>query len=152
MKYKEFLLQEKFKTATTIDGDYFEFFEDPTKREQGEILKSMSNVRASSLSFGAIRFSVSNSKNPRLFAWRGDLLHYDAKRVPGLDFDVGLTYIQPTKMIEIDQMVTGLQKGWNDYKHKEAAMKKAIKIFDVKYIKTFDMDKKMLIKDYISTL
>ena len=120
MKFKD-LLTEKFKTAEYMNKDFVEIFEDPTKKEQMAILRSMKGVRNLYVpvqeyggnSMVAIRFGITDTKNPKLYAWRGDQIHtHVLAKFRDLKFNAGLTYLPSEKEIQIDLMYTqGIQKG-----------------------------------------
>jgi hypothetical protein len=70
MKLKDFLKEEWFKTVKNVDGDIFEIFVNPTKKELTDLYKD---------EISYVRFLI-DMKEEKVYVWDGDLLHEDVSR------------------------------------------------------------------------
>jgi len=89
MRFKDLLLAEKFMTAKDTPLGYMELFTNPSRIELWDIMRNNP--------FGTIRFGVTDSPKPKVYAWDGSMIHKTAKAVFKIQFDVGLEYNKQAK-------------------------------------------------------
>ena len=80
------VLNEKFKTGLEIGSNYVEVFEEPSKKEFTDLIHSSD--------YGAVRFGLTNTKKPKIYAWDSNLAthHQILKHPKGVKFDVGFIF------------------------------------------------------------
>ena len=120
MKFKD-VLTEKWKNSVNVNGGTVEIFEDPSRKEIKDIMDH-------SYGTGSVRIGVTDSKNPKLYAWDPEFLHRHIRNAKGIKFDIGFTYWNNRgDTVDVMGMMTD---DWEyDIDNKDAVVKKLKKFF-----------------------
>ena len=114
MKFTQLI--EKFHNAFYINKEYVEIFEDPSKKEIEDIIKNSKNH--------TVRFGITDTSNPKVYAWDGEILHRFVH--PKRKFDFGFVWEKGELQGDVSESTW---KSWDDLKHPIPVIKRIKKLF-----------------------
>lgn len=128
MQFKDLISETYFKTIKSADEGPIEIFKNPSKAEISDVLKQ-SKEGSRDFGYGSIRLGITDSKNPTIYAWRGQETHMDMLDHIKFNFSC---YYEPSNLDVLQSdgaMNSKTWRTWEYIKNKKEILKAVKKLF-----------------------